>query len=65
MLAMASLPSRTFCSEWMYCGTPKISAGLPKPAREPRAVPRMSERFESYHDAIFRMMMLPAVLNGN
>ena len=26
---------------------------------QPRALPRMSKRFESYHDAIFRMIMLP------
>jgi len=38
---------------------------MPKPAREPRALPGMRKRFEFYHDAIFRMMMLPSVRNGN
>ena len=40
-------------------------ARTPSPAREPRALPRMSKCFVFYHDTIFRMMMLPTVLNGN
>jgi len=38
---------------------------MPKPARCKRALPRMSNRFESYHYAIFRTMMLPLAWNGN
>jgi len=40
-------------------------ARTPSPAREPRALPGMSKRFEFYHDAIFRMMMLLPAVNGN
>ena len=40
-------------------------AGAPSPAREARALPRISNRFESCHDAIFRMIMLLSAVNEN
>src|SRR5213596_2123992 len=38
---MVPSPSRTFSSGCMQRGNPKASAGAPKPAHEPRALPRM------------------------
>src|SRR5205814_973897 len=38
---MVPSPSRTFSSGCMQRGNPKASAGAPKPAQEPRALPRM------------------------
>jgi serine/threonine protein kinase len=40
-------------------------ARTPSPARESCALPRISRCFEFNHDAMFRMMMLPTVRNGN
>src|SRR5204863_8690739 len=38
---MVPSPSRTFSSGCMQRGNPKASAGAPKPAHEPGALPRM------------------------